>query len=121
MCTAFVVGNVIGVGIFVLPASLAPYGLSALTGWLITVAGCAFLAISLSNLARAFPDDVPLLWVICLGLWVLLTHPAAYTQVGRVLIGEHTFRPAALLEEVLDRCKDDRILGLQRKSLSRIE
>jgi basic amino acid/polyamine antiporter, APA family len=57
MCTAFVVGNVIGVGIFVLPASLAPYGLSALTGWLITVVGCAFLAISLSSLARAFPND----------------------------------------------------------------
>ena len=57
MCTAFVVGNVIGVGIFVLPASLAPYGLAALTGWLITVVGCAFLAISLSSLARAFPND----------------------------------------------------------------
>jgi APA family basic amino acid/polyamine antiporter len=170
MCTAFVVGNVIGVGIFVLPASLAPYGLGALTGWLITVVGCAFLAISLSSLARAFPDDdgpysyakrafgdgvafltmwcywfstwvtnaaiavgvvgyltvlipglssnswlppvtalallwffvvinligaraagwvqimttvlklMPLLGVICLGLWVLLTDPAAYTQ-----------------------------------------
>jgi APA family basic amino acid/polyamine antiporter len=57
MCTAFVVGNVIGVGIFVLPASLAPFGLNALTGWLITVVGCAFLAISLSNLSRAFPND----------------------------------------------------------------
>jgi basic amino acid/polyamine antiporter, APA family len=57
MCTAFVVGNVIGVGIFVLPASLAPYGLNALTGWLITVVGCSFLAIALANLARAFPDD----------------------------------------------------------------
>ena len=57
MCTALVVGNVIGVGIFVLPAALAPYGLNALTGWLITVVGCTFLAISLSNLARAFPQD----------------------------------------------------------------
>jgi len=57
MCTAFVVGNVIGVGIFVLPASLAPYGLNALSGWLITVVGCSFLAIALSNLARTFPND----------------------------------------------------------------
>ncbi|MEA3177357.1 MAG: basic amino acid/polyamine antiporter, family [Gammaproteobacteria bacterium] len=170
MCTALVIGNVIGVGIFVLPASLAPYGLNALTGWLITVVGCAFLAISLSTLSRAFPNDdgpysytkrafgdgvaftvmwcywfstwvtnatiavgivgyltvffpglsasawlppvtalsllwffvlinlggaravgwvqimttalklVPLLGVICLGLWVLFTNPAAYTQ-----------------------------------------
>jgi APA family basic amino acid/polyamine antiporter len=57
MCTALVVGNVIGVGVFLLPASLAPYGLTALTGWLITVVGCVFLAISFAYLARAFPND----------------------------------------------------------------
>jgi APA family basic amino acid/polyamine antiporter len=57
MCTALVVGNVIGMGIFLLPASLAPFGLTALTGWLITVIGCAFLAISFAYLARAFPQD----------------------------------------------------------------
>jgi APA family basic amino acid/polyamine antiporter len=57
MCTALIVGNVIGIGIFLLPASLAPYGLNALTGWLITVTGCAFLAVSFAGLARAFPDD----------------------------------------------------------------
>lgn len=57
MCTALVVGNVIAVGIFLLPASLAPYGLTALTGWLITVVGCAFLAITFAWLARAFPQD----------------------------------------------------------------
>ena len=57
MCTALVVGNVIGIGVFILPASLAPYGLSALTGWLITVVGCIFLAISFAYLARAFPHD----------------------------------------------------------------
>jgi APA family basic amino acid/polyamine antiporter len=57
MCTALVVGNVIGVGVFILPASLAPYGLTALTGWLITVVGCIFLAISFAYLARAFPHD----------------------------------------------------------------
>jgi APA family basic amino acid/polyamine antiporter len=57
MCTALVVGNVIAVGVFILPASLAPYGLTALTGWLITVVGCTFLAISFAYLARAFPQD----------------------------------------------------------------
>jgi APA family basic amino acid/polyamine antiporter len=57
MCTALVVGNVIGVGVFLLPASLAPFGLTALTGWLITVVGCIFLAISFAYLARAFPHD----------------------------------------------------------------
>jgi len=57
MCTALVVGNIVGVGIFVLPASIAPYGLNALTGWLITAVGCGFLAIAFAGLARAFPQD----------------------------------------------------------------
>jgi APA family basic amino acid/polyamine antiporter len=57
MCTALIVGNVIGIGIFVMPASLAPFGLNALTGWLVTAVGCTFLAVSFAGLARAFPQD----------------------------------------------------------------
>jgi basic amino acid/polyamine antiporter, APA family len=55
-CTALVVGNTIGIGIFLLPASLAPFGLNALTAWGITLLGCVFLAVVLSGLARAFPE-----------------------------------------------------------------
>lgn len=57
MCTALVVGNIIGVGIFVMPASLAPYGLNAVTGWLVTVVGCVFIALTFAALARAYPGD----------------------------------------------------------------
>ncbi len=57
MCTALVVGNIIGIGIFTMPADLAPYGLNALTGWLVNVIGCTLLALSFSGLARAFPRD----------------------------------------------------------------
>ena len=57
MCTALVVGNTIGVGIFMLPASLAPYGLNALPAWLITTVGCIFIAWVFAGLPRAFPDD----------------------------------------------------------------
>ena len=39
MCTALVVGNIIGIGIFNMPANLAPYGLNAITGWLVNVVG----------------------------------------------------------------------------------
>ena len=39
MCTALVVGNIIGMGIFLLPAGLAPYGFNATLGWVITLAG----------------------------------------------------------------------------------
>ena len=35
MCTALVIGNTIGMGIYLLPASLAPYGLNAMIGWTI--------------------------------------------------------------------------------------
>ena len=44
MCTALVIGNTIGMGIFVLPASLAPYGFNAMLGWGVTVLGMTMLA-----------------------------------------------------------------------------
>jgi APA family basic amino acid/polyamine antiporter len=56
MCTALVVGNTIGMGIFLLPASLAPYGFNALIGWGITVAGMTVLARVFARLARTFPQ-----------------------------------------------------------------
>ncbi|HJS88787.1 MAG TPA: amino acid permease [Steroidobacteraceae bacterium] len=57
MCTALVVGNTIGMGIFMLPASLAPYGLNALGAWLITAAGCLMVAWVFAGLARNFAED----------------------------------------------------------------
>jgi basic amino acid/polyamine antiporter, APA family len=56
-CTALVVGNTIGVGIFLMPASLAPFGLNALSAWGITIVGCVLLAMVFSGLARTFPGD----------------------------------------------------------------
>ncbi len=56
MCTALVVGNTIGMGIFLLPASLAPYGFNALIGWGITVTGMTVLARVFARLARVFPQ-----------------------------------------------------------------
>jgi len=55
MCTALVIGNTIGIGIFVLPASLAPYGFNAMVGWGITVVGMTVLARVFARLAREFP------------------------------------------------------------------
>jgi basic amino acid/polyamine antiporter, APA family len=57
MCTALVVGNIIGVSIFQMPAALAPYGLNAITGWVVNVVGCLLLALSFARLSRAFPGD----------------------------------------------------------------
>ena len=64
MCTALVVGNTIGVGIFMLPASLAPYGLNAMIGWGITVLGMTILARVFARLARQFPTaDGPFAYI----------------------------------------------------------
>jgi len=56
MATALVVGNTIGMGIFMQPAALAPFGLNALTGWAAVIVGCVCLAVSFAALARKLPD-----------------------------------------------------------------
>ena len=50
-----VVGNMIGSGIFLLPASLAPFGALSLAGWLISGAGSVLLALVFARLARLDP------------------------------------------------------------------
>jgi basic amino acid/polyamine antiporter, APA family len=55
MATALVVGNMIGSGVFVLPAALAAYGTSSIVGWLFTSAGAFLLALVFSRLGRAYP------------------------------------------------------------------
>jgi APA family basic amino acid/polyamine antiporter len=57
MATALVVGNMIGSGVFLLPASLAPHGLNATTGWAFSAAGAVALAVVFAALARSFPRD----------------------------------------------------------------
>lgn len=52
MCTALVVGNMIGSGIFLLPSSLASFGPISLVGWLATSAGAIVLALVFGRLAR---------------------------------------------------------------------
>jgi APA family basic amino acid/polyamine antiporter len=56
-CLALVIGNTIGTGIFLLPASLAPYGVNALFGWLLTIGGSLCLAFVFARLAAAFPKE----------------------------------------------------------------
>lgn len=51
-CTALVVGNMIGSGIFLLPASLASLGPISLAGWLVTSAGALVLALIFGRLSR---------------------------------------------------------------------
>ncbi|MDC7997232.1 amino acid permease [Gilvibacter sediminis] len=50
--TALVVGNMIGSGIFVLPATLSKYGSISLVGWIFTAAGALILAKIFANLSK---------------------------------------------------------------------
>ncbi len=50
--TSLVIGNMIGVGIFVLPAVLSNYGSISLLGWIFTAAGALVLAKIFSNFSK---------------------------------------------------------------------
>jgi APA family basic amino acid/polyamine antiporter len=56
MATALVVGNMVGSGVFLLPASLAgTAGPASMLAWVYTGAGAILLALVFANLGRAFP------------------------------------------------------------------
>lgn len=52
---ALVMGNMIGSGVFLLPASLAPYGGISLAGWMVSTAGAVLLALVFARLSRVDP------------------------------------------------------------------
>lgn len=54
--TALVVGNMIGSGIFLLPASLAFYGNIGLLGWLVSFMGAMILAVIFGDLSKHIPS-----------------------------------------------------------------
>ena len=53
--TSLVVGNMIGAGIFLMPATLATYGSISLLGWLFSATGAIILAKIFANLSRYMP------------------------------------------------------------------
>ncbi|HEV2109854.1 MAG TPA: amino acid permease [Gammaproteobacteria bacterium] len=53
--TSIVLGNMVGSGVFLLPASLAAYGIYSLWGWSVSTVGALLLAWVFSNLSRQLP------------------------------------------------------------------
>lgn len=96
MCAALVVGNMIGSGIFLLPAALAPYGMNSVLAWLATSAGAIVLACVFSGLSHAFPEaDGPYAYVrlafgeltafvVAWGYWVAIWVGNAAIATGAV-------------------------------------
>src|SRR5215813_8319250 len=54
-CTALIIGNMVGSGFYLSPASLAPYGLLAIVGWLVMGFGAVCLGLVFARLAHASP------------------------------------------------------------------
>ncbi len=82
MTVALVMGNMIGSGIFLVPASLAPFGGLSLAGWLVSTLGALLLAAVFAHLARLDPaaggpyaytrrafGDVPA-FLVAWGYWI---------------------------------------------------
>jgi APA family basic amino acid/polyamine antiporter len=55
MATALVIGNMVGSGIFLLPASLGPFGGIAVFGWVFTAVGATILALVFARLGKLVP------------------------------------------------------------------
>ncbi len=82
MAVALVLGNMIGSGVFLLPASLAAFGGLSLAGWVLSAAGATCLAVVFARLARLMPSaggpyaytrvafgDVPA-FLVAWGYWI---------------------------------------------------
>ncbi|MBO9518458.1 MAG: amino acid permease [Porphyrobacter sp.] len=107
-------GNMIGSGVFLLPASLAPFGWNAVGGWIITISGALVLAWVLARLTRALPDAVGAVgfvekafgavpgflisWVYLVSIWtaVVTIAVAAISYLSSMVpeLAAHHFLPA---------------------------
>ena len=54
--TSLVVGNMIGAGVFLMPAAMASFGSVSLLGWVFSAIGSFFLARVFSNLSKLLPE-----------------------------------------------------------------
>ncbi|HZR33979.1 MAG TPA: amino acid permease, partial [Nevskia sp.] len=56
LATALVASNMVGSGIFLLPATLAAVGSITLVGWIIATVGALLVAVTLARLGRISPQ-----------------------------------------------------------------
>ena len=126
-------GNMIGSGVFLLPASLAPYGWNAVGGWIVTIGGALVLAWVLARLTRAVPGgngatgsvraafgEVPSFligWVYLVSIWVAVVTiaVAAISYLSSMIpaIGDHRFLPAALAVALVWALTLNNLLGVR--------
>lgn len=118
MALALVMGNVIGAGIFLLPAALAPLGPNAIYGWAVTIAGALCIAWVLAQLAgrihggpyayvRAASGELPaflVMWAYWISIWTALPTIAiaAVSYLSSIVpsLGEPLVAPAAAIAAI---------------------
>jgi APA family basic amino acid/polyamine antiporter len=98
---SLVTGNLVGSGVYLLPATLAMYGSISLFGWIITSIGAIFLSLVFAQLSaripktggpylyarEAFGDTVG--YYVCWGYWMLswISNPTlAIAAVGYISV-----------------------------------
>ena len=118
---ALVMGNMIGSGVFLLPASLAPFGWNAVIAWIIVTAGTMVLAWVIAALTKAKPEArdpagfvteafgvIPAFlvnWAYWVSVWTanvtIAVAAISYASAFFPVIGQTSFLPAALAMAVV--------------------
>ena len=120
MSIAMVIGLIIGAGIFLLPASIASFGVNMFGGWAVTIGGFLCLAFAFSALAsridggpyeyvkQAFGEEAAFLtnWSYLVSCWAAgaalsVAMAGALARVHRALSGAALVAPMAIAAVVL--------------------
>jgi APA family basic amino acid/polyamine antiporter len=107
IATALVIGNMIGSGVFLLPASLAPFGGISILGWIFSSVGALMVAFLLARMGRMMPaaggpyaftraglGDLPA-FLVAWGYWISIWSGNAAISVALVGYMSVFFPPLA--------------------------
>lgn len=89
-------GNMIGSGVFLLPASLAPFGWNAIGGWVVTIGGALVLAWLLACLTRQVPDQDDMIGFITAAFGHGMGFMAGWLYMITMWVGTPTIAVAAI-------------------------
>lgn len=120
MTSAIVVGSMIGSGIFMLPVSLAPLGVNAVVGWIVSSIGALAIAFALARLSQLGGDGIQanierqlgpgVAFVVAWSFWVsnwasvaavAIAGASALSWISPAVAGPHFVIPAAIASVVL--------------------
>lgn len=93
---ALVMGNMIGSGVFLLPASLAPFGWNAVGAWILTSGGAMVLAYLLARLTKDIPENDDLNAVVTMAFGKLPGFLVSWIYLVSIWVGVPTVAIAGI-------------------------